>query len=67
MKHGLATVVVAMVATATLLASAASVKVQPLVTEGRVLAAFTASDAWTIETRETLRSARRSRSTTTWS
>jgi len=54
MKHGLATALVAMVATATLLASAAAVKVQPLVTEGRVLAAFNASDAWTIETRETL-------------
>jgi hypothetical protein len=54
MKQGLATLIVAIVATATLLASAASIKVQSLVTEGRVLAAITAADAWTIETRETL-------------
>ena len=54
MKQGLAAVVVAMAATATLLASAPAIKISPLVTEGRVLAAFTAGDAWTIETRETL-------------
>ena len=54
MRQALATAFVAIVATATLLASAGAVKVQSLVTEGRVLAAFTASDAWTIETRETL-------------
>jgi hypothetical protein len=54
MKKGLATGLVAMVAAATLFASAAEIKVQSLVTEGRVLAAFTAADAWTIETRETL-------------
>ena len=41
MKQGLATAVVAMVATATLFAAAGAIKVQPLVTEGRVLAAFT--------------------------
>ena len=54
MKQWLATLIVAMVATATLLASAASIKILPLVTEGRVLTSFTAADAWTIETRETL-------------
>ena len=54
MKQGRATVVVAMVATVTLVASAAQIKISPLVTEGRVLTSVTAAEAWTIETRETL-------------
>lgn len=55
MKQGLATALVAVLATVALHAAAGQVKVNPVVSsDGRVLASFTAADAWTIEMRETL-------------
>jgi hypothetical protein len=54
MRHGLATALVAVMATVVLAAAAGQVKVTPIVTEGRVLASFTAADAWSIEVRENL-------------
>lgn len=60
MKHGghegcaLLTACVVFAATVTLVAAAGQVKVNAVVTDGRVLASFTAADAWTIETRENL-------------
>lgn len=53
MKHGPAAALVAVMATA-VLAAAGPVKVTPVVTDGRVLASFNASDSWAIETREYL-------------
>ena len=55
MKEGLATILVAVLAAVALAAAAGQVKVKPVVTDdGRVLASFTAADAWTTETREFL-------------
>jgi hypothetical protein len=55
MKHVLATAAVAVMATATLLAAAGPIKVQPIQAPGgRVLVSFTAVDEWTIEMRENL-------------
>src|SRR5690349_16230861 len=47
-------VVVAMLATVALGAAAPGVKVNAVVSDGRVLATFAAIDNWTIDTRETL-------------
>ena len=57
MKHGLATAVVAMVATATLLASAADrSEIHAARHRGHGARVVRGADAWTIETRETLQS-----------
>ncbi len=58
MKHGPIWLIAVLIATATVVVSAAGeIRINPISSEGRVLVSFSAPDAWTLGSREVLQSA----------